>query len=49
MKPFQLHQPRSQADVLTRLDECTQRGDDVQLMAGGTSLVLLNTGMVSFV
>jgi len=47
MKPFQLHQPRSQADALSLLEQCTQRGDDVQLMAGGTSLVLLmNLGLM---
>ena len=47
MKPFQLHQPEYQADALALLDQCNQRGDDVQLMAGGTSLVLLmNLGLV---
>jgi aerobic carbon-monoxide dehydrogenase medium subunit len=43
MKPFQLHQAASLENALTLLDECNQRGDDVQVMAGGTSLVLLMT------
>jgi carbon-monoxide dehydrogenase medium subunit len=47
MKPFQLHQPDTLEDALGLLDQCNQRGDDVQLMAGGTSLVLLmNLGLV---
>ncbi|HLZ30530.1 MAG TPA: xanthine dehydrogenase family protein subunit M [Chloroflexota bacterium] len=47
MKPFQLHQPATQAEALALLAECQQRGDDVHLMAGGTSLVLLmNLGLL---
>jgi aerobic carbon-monoxide dehydrogenase medium subunit len=47
MKPFQLHQAESLDHALSLLDECNQRGDDVQLMAGGTSLVLLmNLGLI---
>lgn len=47
MKPFELHQPESQTDALALLQTCTQRGDDVHLMAGGTSLVLLmNLGLL---
>jgi carbon-monoxide dehydrogenase medium subunit len=47
MKPFQLHQPTTLTDAIALLDQCNQRGDDVQLMAGGTSLVLLmNLGLV---
>jgi aerobic carbon-monoxide dehydrogenase medium subunit len=46
MKPFQLHQPENVEDVLVLLDELDRAGDDVQLMAGGTSLVLLmNLGL----
>ena len=47
LKPFQLHQAESLDNALTLLDQCNQRGDDVQLMAGGTSLVLLmNLGLI---
>jgi carbon-monoxide dehydrogenase medium subunit len=47
MKPFQLYQPASQADALALLEQRNQRGDDVHLMAGGTSLVLLmNLGLL---
>jgi aerobic carbon-monoxide dehydrogenase medium subunit len=46
MKPFQLHQAESLDNVLVLLDELDRAGDDVQLMAGGTSLVLLmNLGL----
>jgi len=46
MKPFQLHQPDSLEHTLVLLDELNRAGDDVQLMAGGTSLVLLmNLGL----
>jgi carbon-monoxide dehydrogenase medium subunit len=46
MKPFQLHQPENVEDVLVLLDELDRAGDDVQLMAGGTSLVvLMNLGL----
>jgi carbon-monoxide dehydrogenase medium subunit len=46
MKPFQLHQAESLEEVLGLLDGFEHTGDDVQLMAGGTSLVLLmNLGL----
>ncbi|MDQ6673359.1 MAG: xanthine dehydrogenase family protein subunit M [Chloroflexota bacterium] len=46
MKPFQLHHAESLEHVLVLLDERESAGDDVQLMAGGTSLVLLmNLGL----
>jgi carbon-monoxide dehydrogenase medium subunit len=45
IRPFELHQPDSLAEVLALLGQFG--GDDVHLMAGGTSLVLLmNLGLV---
>jgi carbon-monoxide dehydrogenase medium subunit len=45
IRPFELHQPDSLAEVLGLLGQFD--GDDVHLMAGGTSLVLLmNLGLV---
>jgi len=45
MRPFELHQANSLAEVLALLDQ--YGGDDVHLMAGGTSLILLmNLGLV---
>jgi len=45
IRPFELHQPANLAEVLTLLDQFG--GEDVHLMAGGTSLVLLmNLGLV---
>ena len=45
MRPFELHQPDSLAEVLALLGR--YGGDDVHLMAGGTSLVaLMNLGLV---
>jgi carbon-monoxide dehydrogenase medium subunit len=48
LKPFQLHQAESVEHVLALLEQLDRTGDDVQLMAGGTSLVLLmNLGLVA--
>jgi carbon-monoxide dehydrogenase medium subunit len=45
IRPFELHQPDSLAEALALLGQFG--GDDVHLMAGGTSLVLLmNLGLV---
>jgi carbon-monoxide dehydrogenase medium subunit len=47
LKPFQLHQAESLDHALALLEQLEQSGDEVQLMAGGTSLVLLmNLGLV---
>ncbi|MGI9147741.1 MAG: FAD binding domain-containing protein [Chloroflexota bacterium] len=48
MKPFQLHLAENLEHVLTLLDQLNHEDADVQLMAGGTSLVLLmNLGLTA--